>query len=172
MPATPDLGERFRASCGAMRGVSGVGICLLNNARRGIKFAAAERRNVPVQSVQVTIVAVSAETLDGLQGYLSRAGVGARCTRDLVGAHAAPCSAVVFFPDDFSLDEVIQELGRLRRERPSVLPLLVTGQPQRYLSAGMSEGKGPAPIVMPRPAWGWMILDAIRGAAFPDEGSE
>lgn len=123
------------------------------------------------QSLQVTIVAASAETLDGLHDYLSRAGVGARCTRELAEAHAAPCSAVVFFPDDFSLADVMRELGRLRRDKPSVLPLVVTGEPRRYLHVVDAGGKGRAPIVMPRPAWGWMILDAIRDAATPGDGS-
>jgi hypothetical protein len=121
------------------------------------------RENVRSQAVQVTIVANSAETLDGLQAYLSRVGLAARCTRELVDAHAAPCSAVVFFPDDFSREEVVRALERLWRESPNVLPLVITGEPERYLRVALTEGKGRALVVMPRPAWGWMILDAIRG---------
>ena len=124
------------------------------------------------QSVRVTIVAASAETLDGLQGYLSRAGVGATGSRELAAAHASPCSAVVVFPDDFSPDEVMRELGRLRRERPNAVPLLVTGEPERYLRVAQVEGRGRAPVVMPRPAWGWMILDAIRDVTTFDEDGE
>jgi len=127
----------------------------------GTNFAPAGKENVRAPAVQVTIVASSAETLDGLQAYLSRAGLGARCTRELADAHADPCSAVVFFPDDFSCEEVIGALERLWRERPSVLPLVITGEPERYLRVGLTEGKGHALVVMPRPAWGWMILDAI-----------
>ena len=119
--------------------------------------------------VQVTIVAASAETLDGLQGYLSRAGVGARGTRQLAGADADPCSAVIFFPDDFSPKDVLLELRRLRRERPSVVPLVVTGEPNRYAELGEIEGKGCIPIVLLKPAWGWTILEAIREATEPRE---
>ncbi len=118
-------------------------------------------------SAQVTIVARSPETLDGLQAYLSRAGLGARGTRDLEGAHAEPCSAVVLFPDGFSLEEVRDALERLRREKPGVLSLVITGEPARYLPFARQEGRGRPPVVMPRPAWGWMILDAIRGAMSP-----
>jgi hypothetical protein len=121
-------------------------------------------------SVQVTIVAASAETLDGLQGYLSRAGMGARGTRQLAGADADPCSAVIFFPDDFSPKDVHRELRRLRRERPKVVPLVVTGEPNRYAEMSEIEGKGPAPIVLPKPAWGWTILEAIREAMEPRRG--
>jgi hypothetical protein len=118
------------------------------------------------EAVQVTIVAASAETLDGLQGYLSRAGVGARGTRELVGADADPCSAIIFFPDDFSPRDVLRELRRLRRERPSVVPLVVTGEPDRYAKMSDVDGTGWNPIVLLKPAWGWTILEAIREATF------
>ena len=116
--------------------------------------------------VQVTIVAASAETLDGLQGYLSRAGVGARGTRELVGADTDPCSAIIFFPDDFSPRDVLRELRRLRRERPSVVPLVVTGEPDRYAKMSDIDGTAWNPVVLLKPAWGWTILEAIREATF------
>lgn len=120
-------------------------------------------------TVQVTIVAASAETLDGLQDYLSRAGVGARGTRQLAGADAVPCSAVILFPDDFSPKDVLRELGRLRRERPNVVPVVVTGEPHRYIGIDETDGKGCSPIVLLKPAWGWTILEAIREATKPHE---
>jgi hypothetical protein len=116
-------------------------------------------------SAQVTIVASSSETLDGLKDYLLRAGLGARGSHDLGAAHSEPCSALVLFPDGFSLDAVRDALERLRREKPGVLSLVITGEPERYGPLARTEGLGRPPIVMPRPAWGWMILDAIRGAA-------
>jgi hypothetical protein len=115
-------------------------------------------------SVHVTIVAASAETLDGLQTYLSLAGLGARGTRRLGDFGRAPCTAVVLFPDEFSVRDVLRELARLRRDHPRVLPLLVTREPQRFVDGAASKGSGPAPIVIPKPAWGWTILDAIRSA--------
>ena len=112
--------------------------------------------------VQVTIVATSAETLDGLQGYLTRAGLNARASRSMVGADADPCSVVVLFPDDFATDDVLQELLRIRQERPNVLVVVVTNKPQRYAASVELDGKGQVPLVLPRPAWGFSILDAIR----------
>ena len=113
-------------------------------------------------TVRVTIVASSAETLDGLQTYLSLAGLGARGTRRLDDFWREPCTAVVLFPDEFSLKDVVRELGRLRREQPRVLSLLITREPQRYVDSVGVGGVGLAPIVIPKPAWGWTILDAIR----------
>ena len=118
-------------------------------------------------SVQVTIVAASAETLDGLQAYLSRAGVGTRATRELAGACAHPCSAVILFPDDFSPRDVQRELRRLRRERPHLVPLVVTGEPDRYARMSDVDGTRRTPIVLIKPAWGWTILEAIREAVEP-----
>lgn len=113
-------------------------------------------------TVRVTIVASSAETLDGLQTYLSLAGLGARGTRRLDDFWREPCTAVVLFPDEFLAKDVLRELARLRREQPRALSLLITREPQRYVDSVGVGGVGLAPIVIPKPAWGWTILDAIR----------
>jgi hypothetical protein len=42
--------------------------------------------------------------------------------------------------------------------------LVVTREPGRYSEIADAEGDGHAPIVIPKPAWGWTILDAIRSA--------
>lgn len=85
-----------------------------------------------------------------------------RGTPRLGGIDRKPCAAIVFFPDEFSLEDVLRELSRLRRERPQILPLLVTRQPRLYLEVTSVQADGLAPIVLPKPAWGWTIWDAIR----------
>ena len=117
--------------------------------------------------VHVTIVAAKAETLDGLQGYLSLAGLDAHGTRHLSELGRRPCSAVIFFPDEFSSTTVLRELVRLRRDHPTVLPLLVTAEPQRYSGIPETAGKALRPVVIPKPAWGWTILDAIQRRVSP-----
>lgn len=113
----------------------------------------------------VTVVASNAETLDGLQAYLGRAGLNVRGSRRLEAADADPCSAIVYFPDDFATEDVLHELHRLRRRRPSVLVLLVTSDPQPYWGIVGADGEGPAPLMLIKPAWGWRILEAIRDVA-------
>lgn len=124
-------------------------------------------RNSRNPAPHVTIVAASAETLDGLQAYLSLAGLDARGTRRLGELARENCSAVVFFPDEFSSTTVLRELGRLRKEHPAVLPLLVTSEPERYRDISKNGGKAVEPVVIPKPAWGWTILDAIQRRAAP-----
>jgi len=108
----------------------------------------------------VTIVSTNRETLDGLQSYLRRAGVGARCTRDLAectrfASESARNLAVVLFPDDFRRDKVLAALADLAALPRPVLAVLVTAHPRKFEQA---DGV----MILPRPAWGWSILEAIR----------
>jgi hypothetical protein len=115
--------------------------------------------------LHVRIVSANAETLDGLQAYLRQAGIDARGTREVetgAGSDPAP-GAVVFFPDEFGIDRALGEIARLRRARPQTLIVMVTGEPKRFAEA-LVHGEGPSQaLVVAKPAWGWTILDAIRG---------
>jgi hypothetical protein len=118
---------------------------------------------------EVTIVAANPETLDGLQAYLSGAGIAARCARDLDAckkAASARTLAVVVFPDDFRWEEVVETLAELAEHHPRALPVLVTAHPQRCEELRTVEEV----LIVPRPVWGWTILDAIRGRIDRREG--
>jgi hypothetical protein len=121
--------------------------------------AARPRTDVTV----VIVVATNPETLDGLSSYLQGAGVAARCTRDLeectrVASASDGNVAVVIFPDDFRWEKVVAALAEVAGIRPPVLPLLVTAHPQKFETLSAAEDV----VIMPRPIWGWTILDAIR----------
>jgi hypothetical protein len=110
--------------------------------------------------LEVAIVSDNPETLDGMQTYLRGAGVQARCSRDLGACvKSAPASTLAFvlFPDDFRWESVIAAILELIERRPKALPVLVTSQPQRFSDFARSNV-----LVVPRPVWGWAILDAIR----------
>lgn len=113
--------------------------------------------------LHVTIVSNNPETLDGLQAYFQRAGVGAHGTRRIASpALVQPSSsAVVLFPDDFGFDEVVDAITQLRRLRPEVLSIVVTRHPRRFESLDLDDRS--ALVVIAKPAWGWTILDTIRG---------
>ncbi len=115
--------------------------------------------------VHVAIVSANSETLDGLHAYLGGAGVASRCTRHLQDvALVAPqvTTAAVIFPDDFEHEEVLKLVRQLRRVRPGLLSLIVTREPQRFREAAQADGRSLPPIVLPKPSFGWDILDAIR----------
>jgi hypothetical protein len=114
------------------------------------------------------VVAENPETIDALHDYLSRAGVSLRSSRQLleVGSIAAHARALVLFPDEFELRQVSQVLALARSVRARLPILLITGAPQRFTAA---LDLTPPPIVLPKPAFGWTILEAIRTHARPSK---
>jgi len=113
---------------------------------------------------RVLVVAANHETVGELQDYLSTAGVIVGATSVLPIARALPprLSAVVMFPDDYDEKAVTENLGALRTARPRLLVLLVTSAPQRLGPAAGPSGAATIPLILPKPAFGWSILDAIR----------
>jgi hypothetical protein len=115
------------------------------------------------KQLHVAIISRNPETLDGLEAYLQRAGVSTCTTRQIersakIGAGA---SAFVVFPDDFEWDGVVEALILCSSGNPRALPVIVTNAPQRFENLQWPKNTT-IPLVVPRPAWGWKILDAIR----------
>jgi hypothetical protein len=115
----------------------------------------------------VTVVADNPQTIEVLYSYFTRAGVTSNATRQLDAVSMIPpaATAVVLFPDDFGASDVETRLLALRRARPKLLIVLVTGAPQHLSAALAPDGRSVPPLVLPRPAFGWTILDAIRARA-------
>lgn len=117
----------------------------------------------------VTIVSKNPETLDGLQDYLGRAGIPSRCTRaahDFAAVATDHTTVVVLFPDEFAEKSVLALVAELRRRRPHLLTLLITRAPNRFQAIfSAHDARSPLPVVLPKPLFGWVILDAIRGQA-------
>lgn len=113
------------------------------------------------RSAEVVIVAKSAETLDGLHTYLNTAGVSAKCTSDIDEIRRDPAqrpSAFVLFPDDFAWDRVVAAVAAVLEQHPAALPIVVTAHPKRIEELTRESRV----LVVPRPVWGWTILDAVR----------
>jgi DNA-binding NtrC family response regulator len=118
-----------------------------------------------VRGVSVAVVSDNVETLDGLERYLCDAGIAARGTRclDRAWEMVTPSrSVVVLFPDDFPTIKVFEALAALKRRRPSAHAVLVTKDHRRFASA---EGA----VVIPKPVWGFTLLDAVRARLEPTE---
>ena len=97
----------------------------------------------------VTIVSANDDTLHELVPYLARAGLEARGTKS-IGIHRTS-SVVVFFPDEFPRADLLAEVERLPRH---VVCVIVTKEPAQFAVDDRT-------VVIPKPAWGWTILDAI-----------
>ena len=114
--------------------------------------------------LHVTIVSNNAETLDGLETYLQRAGLTTNGTRRLDNAcEMTPpaCTVLLLFPDDFRSAAVVTALTKLASQRPEVLRVLVTREPRCYERLPTPKG-AITPLIVPKPIFGWTILDAIR----------
>lgn len=112
----------------------------------------------------VLVIAHSRETIDGLHAYLGGMGIESHGMRALgdVGRVPATATGVVVFPDDFDAGAVVAVLRSLRDARPGLLVVLVTGAPQRFHEVLASDPRGGSIVALPKPAFGWTILDAIR----------
>ena len=112
----------------------------------------------------MTVVSKNAETLDRLQAYFDASGVAAHGMRTVRNAStiAAATTAVVLFPDDFAHGDVLTMITELRRARPRVLLVVVTREPKKLEPVLAPDGRSLPPLVLPRPSFGWSILDAIR----------
>jgi hypothetical protein len=118
----------------------------------------------PPPLLEVTVFARHAETLNGLEAYFRDAGVRSRGSLALPPAPLLPntTAAVVLFPDDFPEPEVVSTIQALRDARPSVLLVVVTGQPKRLGASLDPDGRSLQPVLLAKPAFGWNILDAVR----------
>lgn len=117
-----------------------------------------------MHSLHLRIASANPATVDGLQDYLGRIGVRAQGATDITGLGkdlAAEMQVVILFPDDFPFATVSAEVTTLRRGRKDVLVVLVTSEPRRYETLPEVAG-GYVPLVIPKPAWGWTILESIR----------
>lgn len=121
----------------------------------------------PSKPLSVTVIAESRETLDGLHQYFEGAGVASKTTRSLADAATvtAATTAVVLFPDELDAAEVVRRIATLRKARPRLLLVVVTSTPQAFRAALEPDGHSALPVVLPRPAFGWTLLDVIRAHA-------
>ena len=112
----------------------------------------------------ITVVARNSETVAALREYLTGAGVatsGQSQVANLATAVPQGCRVVIVFPDDFMFLAVAAELASLQATRPSLLTVLVTNDPRRYEALPLRDDAF-EPVVIPKPAWGWTILETVR----------
>jgi hypothetical protein len=123
----------------------------------------------PAAPLKVIVVADNPETVDGLLSYLDQSGIetfGSTTLTDLDRV-VRSTAAVVLFPDGYSCDQVIAHIDDLRATHPRVLLLLVTREPNRFRAFCEPTKKARGALILPRPSFGWSILDSIRSLVTP-----
>ena len=113
---------------------------------------------------KVIVVSDNRETLDSVQPYLERAGATVRCvSRAEKSADSAwGMDAVLFFADDFPRPLALEAFAALRALRPTPLLVVVTEDMGAFADGPTRARKARGIVMLPRPAWGWMLVDAIR----------
>lgn len=128
----------------------------------GTKFASAGAS--AVMNISIALASTNHETLDGLQEYFTR--VGARLSNisklDDALHTTAGVDVVVLFADDYPREVALRALAELAVK----LIIVVTGEVSAYTPRA-AKGGAPRVLVLARPAWGWMLLDAVRLAVPP-----
>lgn len=113
--------------------------------------------------LQIAIVSANAETIAELSAYLAGVGVDSRACSDPsdLATRARRAAAIVVFPDELSPAPLRAALLAARRRRPDLTLVFVTSRPREIeLLAGRTSGA----VVLPKPAFGWTIVDALRAA--------
>jgi DNA-binding response OmpR family regulator len=115
----------------------------------------------------IIVVSNNPETLDGVQQYLQRAGARTYNASRLEDADAGAPSAdaVLLFADDYPRAAALEAFTRFRAARPATLLVVVTEDVAAFAMPARTESAASRVVVLRRPAWGWMLVDAIRGVA-------
>ena len=112
------------------------------------------------------IVSRNLNTATGLSSYFDERGVATTVIRHFEpSADPDRFTAVVVFPDEFPVPVASAKIPELARRCSRAWVLVVTSDMARFESLP-DLGDPPAPsrlLVLPRPAWGWALLDrALR----------
>lgn len=115
---------------------------------------------------RITIVSNNQETLDGVQLYLRRVGARAHGASrlDETDDTCAEADAILLFADDYPQTAAFRAFAHMRAAHPRTLVVVVTEDVGAF-ARSWGEDDGGRVVVLRRPAWGWMLVDAIRSAA-------
>ena len=119
---------------------------------------------------KLTLVSNDPDTLWGVRDYLTRSGASLSSTSRLEHASetANDADAIVLFADDYPHDAVVNTVAGLS----SRLVVIITGHSHEFERLRARRDLRTRVIVLPRPTWGWMLLDAVRvGTSDEPEGS-
>lgn len=127
-------------------------------------MAALHRRNATplTPDVRVTVLSKNEETLDALVGYLRQVGLDVLGSGELEDTRRRVTHAFVVFVDDFDPDALMPLIHEHAAAPRGPTQLLVTNQPSRLLVRLGARVRTNPPVVVPRPVWGFTVLDILR----------
>ncbi len=118
------------------------------------------------QGLRIAVVSALAETRRAMRGYLEAVEAEVRTASTLadLAVVASGAAALVLFADDFPHGRVLTALAAL---------VAAGGPGIVVVSEDVEMAKDARQVVaVPRPAWGWMVLDALRTLIFDEQRGE
>ncbi len=156
------LGRACRARSGPRDSESG----MVADPRRGDPAWASRELGGSVTfrplDVRLTLVSKDPETLDGVQQYFERMGaaVASAVRLEKAASSVRVADGVLVFPDDYPFNQALSFVLTLDVK----VIVVVTADVERFQSSLRDAACSKNVFVLQRPAWGWMLLDAVRTA--------
>jgi hypothetical protein len=110
--------------------------------------------------LKLALISNDRETLDGVTLYFERAGARVRSTTRLeeIGETTSSADAIIFFADDYPSAEAECAVSTFSAR----LTVVVTAEVAAFNACCARRTQIGRVVVLPRPAWGWVLLEAIR----------
>ncbi len=111
-------------------------------------------------NLRLTLISSDRRTLDGLKRYFEPFGARLNSVSNLDEAPSTVtgADAVLLFADDYPGKNALGTVRGLSVK----LVVVVTAEVARFKEALAGADSMPQVVVIQRPAWGWMLLDALR----------
>lgn len=110
--------------------------------------------------LRLLLVSAERETTNGVKGYFARTRAALSCTIRLEEAleKARGADGVLVFSDDYRFEQALSFVLQLRAR----VIVVVTADAERFRDSLRTTGSTTNVIVFRRPAWAWMLLEAVR----------
>lgn len=131
--------------------------------KRGVFNTAKSRKAKRSPALSIALVTADVAMMAELSRYLQTAGVFVRPVPVVGRTLQVPRldDAIVVFPDEFAASDMVALVTVLSEDQRNPLLVLVTSNLARYARLGVTEPQKRV-VILPRPAWGWSIVDAVR----------
>jgi hypothetical protein len=117
--------------------------------------------------VSVAIISRNSATALSLQAYFRLHEVDSVIHDRIDGPRdGARVAAILVFPDEFSDPSMMDDLRGLIQRVPASSIVVVTSETARFedLMSGVGVDCQDRVLVMPRPVWGWALLEQVLGS--------
>ncbi len=122
---------------------------------------------MPASSATVRIITRNPETALSLRAYFWEHDIEATIEDSFDGSEGGGrLAAILIFPDEFQRLQALEGVARLVRDVRKAIVIVVTCEMARFdrVVAEHRSGKAARLLILPRPVWGWTLLEQVHKA--------